>query len=116
MGTRADFYVGCGPKAEWIGSVAWDGCEWADDPECPIMTAKTADEFRARVLAMFDDRDDVTLPKDGWPWPWETSAGTDYAYYFDGESVKFDDRDDWPDMTSVQKVRFDGGSGLIVVT
>lgn len=25
MGTIADFYVGRGPKAEWIGSIAWDG-------------------------------------------------------------------------------------------
>jgi hypothetical protein len=25
MGTRADFYVGRGPDAEWLGSVAMDG-------------------------------------------------------------------------------------------
>jgi len=30
MGTRADFYVGMGKDAEWLGSVAWDGYEWAD--------------------------------------------------------------------------------------
>jgi hypothetical protein len=25
MGTRADFYIGRGTEAEWLGSVAWDG-------------------------------------------------------------------------------------------
>jgi len=25
MGTRADFYVGIGPEAEWVGSIAYDG-------------------------------------------------------------------------------------------
>lgn len=25
MGTRADFYVGRGESAEWLGSIAWDG-------------------------------------------------------------------------------------------
>ena len=30
MGTRADFYVGVGKKAEWLGNVAWDGDEWAE--------------------------------------------------------------------------------------
>lgn len=25
MGTRADFYVGRGEQAEWLGSIAWDG-------------------------------------------------------------------------------------------
>lgn len=25
MGTRADFYVGTGANAEWLGSIAYDG-------------------------------------------------------------------------------------------
>lgn len=25
MSTRADFYVGRGAEAEWIGSISWDG-------------------------------------------------------------------------------------------
>ena len=25
MGTRADFYIGRGAEAEWLGSIAWDG-------------------------------------------------------------------------------------------
>lgn len=51
MGTRADFYIGRGPDAEWLGSVAWDGYEW-DAEDSDLMTAKTADEFRAAVAAI----------------------------------------------------------------
>ena len=25
MGTRADFYIGKGTDAEWLGSIAWNG-------------------------------------------------------------------------------------------
>lgn len=25
MGTKADFYVGIGPKSEWLGSISFDG-------------------------------------------------------------------------------------------
>lgn len=28
MGTRADFYIGRGENAEWLGSIAWDGDPW----------------------------------------------------------------------------------------
>ena len=57
MGTRADFYIGRGQDAEWLGSVAWDGYEWeADDSD--LMQAKTADEFRAAVAAIEAERDE----------------------------------------------------------
>lgn len=39
--------------------------------------------FRKRVKAMLEKRDDATFPADGWPWPWEDSRTTDYAYAFD---------------------------------
>ena len=81
MGTRADFYVGKGSDAEWIGSIAWDGYPEGIAPR--IFTAKTEKTYRKRVEAFFEnDRNDVTRPKDGWPWPWEDSCTTDYAYTF----------------------------------
>lgn len=128
MGTRADFYVGRGPDAEWIGSIAWDAYpEGIDDP---IMTASTEQEFRNAVAAFFDGRDDVTLPERGWPWPWDDSGTTDYAYAFDG-SVWIscfgrswfrrgaDEPDgahvvEFPDMSNRRNVRYDKGSGLVV--
>jgi hypothetical protein len=81
MGTRADFYVGRGEKAEWLGSVAWDG-----HPENfrAILKAKTETAFRKAVAKELKQRDDATLPADGWPWPWKDSHLTDYAYAFEG--------------------------------
>lgn len=94
MGTRADFYVGRGAEAEWLGSIAWDGypdgIELQDEEWPPgqrLFDATTEDQFRNRVAAFFNGRNDVTLPKDGWPWPWDDSSTTDYAYAFDGGKV-----------------------------
>lgn len=68
MGTRADFYVGRGETAEWIGSISWDG-------------------YRTAVAAFLAERDDATLPIELWPWPWENSQTTDYAYAWDDRKV-----------------------------
>jgi hypothetical protein len=80
MGTRADFYVGRGAKAEWLGSVAYDG--YPDDFEV-LLGAKSETDWREAVAHMFEGRDDVTVPAQGWPWPWPDSNTTDFAYSFD---------------------------------
>ena len=41
MGTRADFYIGRGATAEWIGSIAWDG--YPDGIPAPILEATDDD-------------------------------------------------------------------------
>lgn len=83
MGTRADFYVGMPPNAEWIGSTSYDGhpdIGWGKRP----LAARTEQEFRSAVETMLSDKDAlVTRPSEGWPWPWEDSRTTDYAYAFD---------------------------------
>lgn len=85
MGTRADFYVGRGEQAEWLGSIAWDG----DPGGIPKRLLKAATERKYRVVvgAFLVERDDATWPAMGWPWPWENSQTTDYAYAFDGGKV-----------------------------
>jgi hypothetical protein len=85
MGTRADFYVGKGQGAEWLGSVGWDG--YPDGIEESVLAAKSEADYRAAVEAMFAERDDVTRPADGWPWPWDDSQTTDFAYAFDAGEV-----------------------------
>lgn len=80
MGTRADFYVGRGLNAEWLGSIAWDGYDIAG---FKIELAKTEKTYRKRVAAFLASRDDATLPEMGWPWPWEDSTLTDEVYAFD---------------------------------
>lgn len=82
MGTRADFFVGRGEKAEWIGSIGWDG--YPTGPACEVWRATTNEEsFRRAVERMIESRDDGRHPRDGWPWPWETSRYTEWAYAFD---------------------------------
>lgn len=134
MGTRADFYVGKGLEAEWLGSVAWDGDEWEplkdyDDYGEPFFTgpselalynSTTEDDFRACVEAISKERDDFRRPEDGWPWPWPTSDTTDVVYWFENGTVHSrwpelprrtrlpEQGDVWPDMSARENVT-DGG-------
>ncbi len=138
MGTRADFYIGKGKDAEWIGSIAWDGCRDGIDKQ--ILNCESSAAFRHAVESFFANRDDVTLPEQGWPWPWNTSSTSDCSYWFFNDQVwdEFqdhyapcsqpeatdenwdvfaDDLDsiDYPDMSAIQNVTFGRGSGLIVI-
>ncbi len=162
MGTRADFYIGRGEDAEWLGSIAFDGYPEGltplletthplyqgsasilhDQGRWPagkgLLDASTEPEYRERLARFFLYRDDVTLPEQGWPWPWENSGLTDYAYAFDDGKVwnsgfgdcwtteKDADPDEhkhtdacvrttFPDMKSRQNVTFGKRSGLIVL-
>lgn len=139
MGTRADFYVGRGESAEWLGSIAWDGNPNGIDDA--VLRAATEEIYRETVAA-FLKRDDGTLPEMGWPWPWNDSGTTDYAYAFEGSRVygscfghawwlldlnsetwgepEFDsdepgDAAVFPDMTSRKNVTYGKRSGVIVI-
>jgi hypothetical protein len=85
MGTRADFYVGRGENAEWIGSITWDG--YPDGIDGNVFVSDSEESYRMAVSAFFANRDDVTSPNESWPWPWENSQLTDYAYAYDDEVV-----------------------------
>lgn len=89
MGTRADFYIARDDGLEWLGSIAWDG--YPEGIAAYVLKAKTSDNFGQALTAFFqDDRDDVTLPEMGWPWPWENSCTTDFAYVLiEGQGVAF---------------------------
>lgn len=145
MGTRADFYVGRGKDAEWLGSVAMDGyptgliCDResaAFQPgDVPILTATTEADYRKAVADLIAFKRHGTKPEQGWPWPWETSKTTDYAYAFDGGTVyassfggpwwvatdeQPEEEDEtgapaeFPDMSSRKNVTMGPRSGLIV--
>lgn len=157
MGTRADFYKNTDGVDGWLGSTAWDGYpegivphveetevsfggreinktgEWPEGEG--LLDAKTESEFIERVERFFQYRDDVSLPADGWPWPWEDSGTTDYAYVWTEHGVRVysfgsppqtyedeepnphghDDVRSFPDMSEVQKVTFGGRSGVIIL-
>ncbi len=85
MGTRADFYVGKGKRMEWLGSLGWDAYPHGIPKD--IRWAKCKAEYMEAVAAFLAGRDDATLPKQGWPWPWDSSHTTDYAYTFSGGRV-----------------------------
>ena len=110
MGTRADYYVGKNEKAEWIGSVAWDG----DEVDRSIRAAKTEGQYRAAVQRFLESRDDATFPKDGWPWPWEDSGTSDCAFTFDGKRFRAF-KGPYPNMKSQQRVTLGPRSGLLII-
>lgn len=118
MGTRADFYIGNDEKAEWLGSIAYDGYRMPDE----ITKAKTEEEFRAAVTQELLSRDDATVPYQGWPWPWDCSDTTDYHYWFFDGNVhvgKFKDIPEgvtaFPDMSAKKNVTLGARSGLLIL-
>lgn len=122
MGTRADFYLRSGrqlKKEDWLGSIAWDG--YPEGMPKALLRAKSKEKFLKELEAFFCDRKDVTRPDEGWPWPWETSAITDYTYIFSETSNKvtyrcFDKKTKFPDMTSLTRVQLGSAkSGVIVI-
>ena len=132
MGTRADFYVGLGKDAEWIGSIALDG--YPEGVPQRLLSASSEKEFRQAFVELLGNRADVSTPKDGWPWPWDNSAETDFAYAFDMDNVlvaqfgrgwcPYKDQEcdfdifpvqQFPDMSDVKKVTFGPRSGLMVI-
>jgi len=85
MGTRADFYIGIDKNAKWLGSIAWDG--YPEGIDEAVLQATTEDEFLVALVNFAEGRNDWTKPEMGWPWPWDDSNTTDYAYGFSGGEV-----------------------------
>ena len=86
MGTRADFYVGDGDSAEWLGSIAWDG--YRDGIPDEILVVTDESQYRALVGEFIKGRKDGTTPEMGWPWPWNDSGTTDCCYAFKAGKVE----------------------------
>lgn len=113
MGTRADFYTGVGKDAKWLGSIAWDGYPSGISGHVDLNITDAA-LWESAVASMLDKRNDGTKPEMGWPWPWDDSQTTDYAYAFsDGRVIAscfggewFDPKSPEPDDTSSGKVEF----------
>lgn len=134
MGTRADFYEGRGPDAEWLGSIAWDG--YPDGIPDEIKRATDAEIYRRAVDSFISERNDGTKPEMGWPWPWDDSRTTDFAYAYDGGQVwascfgyewhivlDWDpDREDdvksavFPDMSERKNVTYGDRSGIMIIS
>lgn len=85
MGTRADFYVGHGKNAEWLGSQRYDG--FPERLPNDLVMAATEDHYRKAVAGHLASLGHGILPRCGWPWPWGGSSMTNVAYAFDGGEV-----------------------------
>lgn len=110
MGTRADFYVKqLGTDAlEWLSSIAWDG--YPDGISTSILESKEINEYLRELKTFLDDREDVTYSHDGWPWPWNTSAVTDFTYLYDellGKVLVFHQNNEWFDVKRYLEDDFD---------
>jgi hypothetical protein len=81
MGSKADFYMGRGIESEWLGSIQWDGMP-ASIPS-GIINANLEETYREEVDSFLVIRGDGVHADAGWPWKWDTSHGTKYAYAFD---------------------------------
>lgn len=120
MNERADFYVGRGNDAEWLGSITWNGhpkglAFESEGVDLPILgttevtvssfrslggtktlTANTEEHFREGIKELAQSREDFVTPDKGWPWLWPSSALTDYAYAYDAGTVYASHRgSDW---------------------
>jgi hypothetical protein len=138
MGTRADFYIGRGTDARWLGSVAYDGHPETILNEFELGSATTPERFEALVAKRLANGDDGTRPEQGWPWPWEDSRTTDFSYAFDEGRVftacfghewltvtealdperehgGADKTCVYPDMSARQKVTYGARSGIIIL-
>src|SRR5271157_1998376 len=81
MGTRADYYIGTDEKAEWLGSTAYDG--YPEGVPQDLVKATTKEQFIEELNKIFAEQAHATKPEHGWPWPWEDSRTTDFAYAWD---------------------------------
>lgn len=146
MGTRADFYIETDGQLEWQGAIAWDGyCVSesegdTDSVEKNVLLATDPESFKTALKAFAETRDDWTAPEEGWPWPWEDSRTTDFAYVhkngkldvyifgrphrIDGEFLVQDEDSDeevpkwngFPNMKDRQNVQYGKKSGVIIVS
>jgi hypothetical protein len=77
--TRADFYVGTGTNAKYLGSIFSDGGTVPNS----IKRARTPEKFEKAVAKYIKKENGSTQ----WPWPWETSVTTDFSYWLEDEKL-----------------------------
>jgi hypothetical protein len=100
----ADFYVGLGEDAEWLGSLSVDGSAAEMDDEGlfgePDQKDPYTEETYRRIVgdvlaaAVADDYGYSKASGDVWPWAYADSGGTDMVYAFNNGSVHVYERGD----------------------
>jgi len=88
---NADFYIGLGDNAHWLGSIADQGGPSEIGVHYDLFNVSgdvedyTEDDFRRAVAGILadakaDDAGFSAADGDDWPWDYPTSARTDYTY------------------------------------
>jgi len=90
--TKADFYVGTGLDARWIGSIRADGYPDGVIP-AKIFLQVNKIMFEEMVLDLLREKKQakwaaIADEGDPWPWLWIDSQITDYTYMFDEKLEK----------------------------
>ena len=79
--TKADFYIGRGIAANWIGSINSDG--YLSGIPLEILICANPTFYEELVVEFIKSRDGIIKTNgDKWPWLWPDSRMTDYAYMF----------------------------------
>jgi len=88
MGSKADFYIGTGQDAKWIGAVEQDG--YPDAIPAGILIQVNEIMFEELVVDFLQSkrpRSFISSEGDKWPWLWADSSLTDYTYMFFNSKV-----------------------------
>lgn len=81
MSSKADFYIGMGPSAEWLGSVHRCGELWALSTNILIQSSRVMyEELVTEYIELC--KGIVAEHVCQWPWPWDDSRMTEYTYIF----------------------------------
>ena len=78
MGTKADFYTKDGDVLIWQGSIEWEGAE--NHIPDSVIQSSCNEEFLINLETYFKKKRDAIPSNKGWPWNWDSSKYTDYAY------------------------------------
>lgn len=93
--TAADFYIGRGPSAVWVGSLSHNAgpeiVHWTPAGS-EVLGAVTAHDYARGLdtllsLPSDDRRNWAHHPANGWPWCWQDSSLTGWCYAFDAARV-----------------------------
>ena len=84
---KADFYVGQGRQAEWIGSVSKCGEVWEVSPKIFLHVNQTM--YEEAVIEYINFCEGIVANHScQWPWEWSDGRMTDYSYFFLPEQEK----------------------------
>lgn len=98
MGTYADFYIGTKPETmEYLGSLFWDGYPDNDEIKALFKQCTTKKTYRNEVIKFIGEQEGALADSGGWPFPWNSSETSDWAYTWTKDGIKCSAENRWTD-------------------